>query len=299
MKSVTILRVETEDRRFDLEAGAGTDAVHNVVQYAFAVTRLIAADGLSGCGIVLTLGNGNEIVCRLIAALGELLPKIPIEDLMSDFGAVSRKLSDDASLRWLGPHKGAVHLALASLTNACFDLWAKARGVPLWRLLLDLSSRELVNLLDLSYLEEDLTREQAVEMIEAERERRTGREHVLVEGYPGYDTSVGWFQYDDAQLSDNVKQALDRGFRALKLKVGSPGLEARRTPRYPASPTRRGRVPDYARRQSTMDGAAGRPRVRGCARDRSLLDRRAHPSGRYRRTRPARRPNRAPPHRLG
>jgi len=89
MKSVTILRVETEDRRFDLEAGAGTDAVHNVVQYAFAVTRLIAADGISGCGIVLTLGNGNEIVCRLIAALGELLPKIPIEDLMSDFGAVN------------------------------------------------------------------------------------------------------------------------------------------------------------------------------------------------------------------
>ena len=124
MKSVPILRVETEDRRFDLEAGAGTDAVHNVVQYAFAVTRLIAADGLSGSGIVLTLGNGNEIVCSLIRALGELLPKIPIEDLMSDFGAVSRKLSDDASLRWLGPHKGAVHLALASLTNACFDLWA-------------------------------------------------------------------------------------------------------------------------------------------------------------------------------
>ena len=221
MKSVTILRVETEDRRFDLEAGAGTDAVHNVVQYAFAVTRLIAADGLSGCGIVLTLGNGNEIVCSLIRALGELLPKIPIEDLMSDFGAVSRKLSDDASLRWLGPHKGAVHLALASLTNACFDLWAKARGVPLWRLLLDLSSHELVNLLDLRYLEEDLTREQAVEMIEAERERRKGREHILIDGYPGYDTSVGWFQYDDAQLSDNVKQALDRGFRALKLKVGS------------------------------------------------------------------------------
>ena len=117
-------------------------------------------------------------------ALGDLLPKIPIEDLMSDFGAVSRKLSDDASLRWLGPHKGAVHLALASLTNACFDLWAKARGVPLWRLLLDLSSRELVNLLDLSYLEEDLTLEQAVEMIEAERETTNGTRACSHEDIP-------------------------------------------------------------------------------------------------------------------
>src|SRR5689334_25436851 len=157
MKPVTILRVEAEDRRFDLENGAGTDAVHKIAQYAFAVTRLVTDSSHCGCGIVLTLGNGNEIVCRLILALAELLPKAPIEELMADFGSVSRKLSDDPSLRWLGPHKGAIHLALASITNACFDLWAKSRGVPLWKLLLDLSPRQLVSLLDFSYLEEDLT----------------------------------------------------------------------------------------------------------------------------------------------
>jgi L-fuconate dehydratase len=131
MKVVSIVGVEGEDRRFKLEGGAGTDAVHKIDEYAFAVTRLVTNTRLSGTGIVLTLGKGNEIVCRLITLLSELLPKTPIEDLMADFGAVSRKLSDDSSLRWLGPHKGAVHLALASITNACFDLWAKARGVPL------------------------------------------------------------------------------------------------------------------------------------------------------------------------
>lgn len=225
MKSCCISNVEAEDRRFNLEGGAGTDAVHKVNQYAFAVTKLISdSPSLSGTGIVLTLGNGNEIVCQLIKALGELLPKLPIEELMANFGTVSRTLSNDASLRWLGPHKGAVHLALASISNACFDLWAKACGVPLWNLLLNLPAEALVNTLDLSYLEEDLTCEFAVKMIENERANRDGRENVLKRGYPGYDTSVGWFQYDDAQLRDNALRALERGFRALKLKVGSKDI---------------------------------------------------------------------------
>jgi len=221
MKTVTILRVEAEDRRFALDRGAGTDAVHKAGQYAFAVTRLVTDSGVSGCGIVLTLGNGNDIVCGLILSLAELLPKLPIEELMADFGAVSRMLSDDPSLRWLGPHKGAVHLALASITNACFDLWAKARGVPLWKLLLDLTPREIVNLLDLSYLEDDLTPELAVRLIEEQSPGRAARQKILERGYPGYDTSIGWFQYDDAQLRENAKHALNNGFRALKLKVGS------------------------------------------------------------------------------
>ncbi len=134
---------------------------------------------------------------------------------------MSRELSDHASLRWLGPHKGAVHLALASISNACFDLWAKARGVPFWRLLLDLNAREIVNVLDLRYLEDDLLPEAAVQMIEQEQGNRAARDEVLVRGYPGYDTSVGWFHYDDAQLRENVKISLGSGFQALKLKVGS------------------------------------------------------------------------------
>jgi len=146
---------------------------------------------------------------------------VPIEELMAEFGKVSRSLADNPSLRWLGPHKGVVHLALASLTNACFDLWAKARGVPLWKLLLDLTPCEVVNLLDLSYLEEDLSADTALRILEEEKKTRAAREGVLARGYPGYDTSVGWFQYDDARLRENAKHALGSGFRALKLKVGS------------------------------------------------------------------------------
>ena len=117
-------------------------------------------------GSCLTLGQGNQLVCEAIELLGRSLVGQEIEELMADFGTISRRLAQHPQLRWLGPQKGVVHLALASLTNACFDLWAKARGVPLWRLLLDLSPRECVSLLDLSYLEDVLTQNEAMTILQ-------------------------------------------------------------------------------------------------------------------------------------
>jgi L-fuconate dehydratase len=140
---------------------------------------------------------------------------------MSQFGSISRSLADDPSLRWLGPHKGVVHLALASLTNACFDLWAKSRGVPLWQLLLDLTPEQVVATLDLSYVEDTLSVEDALTMLQSNLLTRGSRDSILKSGYPGYDTSVGWMAYDDAKVRELTRHAIDRGFRAFKLKVGS------------------------------------------------------------------------------
>jgi L-fuconate dehydratase len=134
---------------------------------------------------------------------------------------MSRQLANDPQLRWLGPHKGVVHLALASITNACFDLWAKMREVPLWRLLLDLTPQQLVALLDLSYLENVLTTEDALSLLESQMPGRTAREPILKRGYPGYDTSVGWIQYADDKVRALAQRAIEGGFRAFKLKVGS------------------------------------------------------------------------------
>jgi L-fuconate dehydratase len=221
--------VETRDVRIPLPAGAGSDAVHSESVYGFAMT-LLRSGGISGTGLVLTMGAGTEIVCQAIELLADSLPKTGIEELMSQFGAVSRKLADHPQLRWLGPHKGVVQLALASITNAAFDLWAKSRGVPLWRLLLDLSTDEIVRLLDLSYLEDVLTEQDAIEILQREMRARSAREPILDRGYPGYDTSVGWFRYEDQQVKELARRALDQGFRAFKLKVGSkdPDRDIRR-----------------------------------------------------------------------
>ena len=221
MKEHQIISLETRDVRFPLHDGAGSDAVHSGSEYAFAATLLASDSNLYGTGIVLTLGPGNQLVCEAIELLGQGLVGQGIEELMADFGAVTQRLAQHPQLRWLGPQKGVIHLALASLTNACFDLWAKARGVPLWRLLLDLSPRELVNLLDLSYLEDVLTRDEAAAIFDNHLSGRCEREQILQRGYPGYDTSVGWLQYEDSQIKTLAREAMGRGFRALKLKVGS------------------------------------------------------------------------------
>lgn len=221
MTSCVIQSVSTFDARFALPDGAGTDSVHTNPEYCMAVTRMTSDRQISGTGIALTLGDGNRLVCEAIDLLAKPLAGLEINELMSNFGSFSRRLADDPSLRWLGPHKGVVHLALASLTNACFDLWAKSRAVPLWKLLLDLTPEELVAVLDLSYVEDVLSEQDALAILRDNAATRKLREPILQRGYPGYDTSVGWMAYDDVKVRELTLRAIDRGFRAFKLKIGS------------------------------------------------------------------------------
>jgi L-fuconate dehydratase len=225
-----ITRIHSGDYRFDLPGGAGADAIHTQPQYAYAVCILHDDSGHVGVGPAFTLGGGNQLVCQAIDILASALQGRDIEDLMADWGSVYRALADHHQLRWLGPHKGVVHLALAAVGNACFDLWAKCRGVPLWQLLLDLSTDQLVALLDLTYLADVLDANQVRAIIDQARTTRSTRIGVLKSGYPGYDTSVGWFHYDEYQVSENAKRAVAAGFTAMKLKVGArdPQYDLRR-----------------------------------------------------------------------
>jgi L-fuconate dehydratase len=216
-----IQSIDAIDARFSLPEGAGSDAMHTSPVYAMSLTHLKTEGGPTGVGLALALGDGNRLVCEAISMLARPLVGRSIEEVMASFGDVARKMANDPALRWLGPHKGVVHLALASITNACWDLWAKSRGVPLWKLLLDLDDEALVAALDLSYIEDVLTRDEALDLLRNERPTRQARESVLRTGYPGYDTSVGWIAYDDIKVRELTLNALDRGFRAFKLKVGS------------------------------------------------------------------------------
>src|SRR5688500_17099857 len=209
MPSIIINRITTRDARFQLKPGEGADAVHSAPQYAYAVAQLHTDQPYIGVGLAFTLGGGNDLVCRAIEALAEPLVGRELEALMAEFGQIMRQIADHHQLRWLGPHKGVVHLALAAICNACFDLWAKAREVPLWRLLLDLTPQQVVALLDLSYLEDVLTPDQAIALLAANQVGSSKREAVLAQGYPGYDTSVGWFSYSDEQVRENAQRAVD------------------------------------------------------------------------------------------
>ena len=220
-----ISRISTRDARYPIGSGHGSDAIHKDPVYSYAVALLHDDSGLTGNGLAFTLGEGNDLVCRAAAFYAERLVGQDIDDIMANFGAVQHAMADEQQFRWLGPHKGVVHLALAAVTNACWDLWAKKRGVPLWQLLLDLTPEQLVATLDLSYLEDELTAAQARALRRAAHPTRAERMLILAAGYPGYDTSVGWFNYSDEQVRENCHKALAAGFTAMKLKVGAKDPE--------------------------------------------------------------------------
>lgn len=225
-----IQKINVKDLRFPLAEGAGSDAIHRNPIYSYAVTNIIDEKGIVGTGFSFTLGQGNDLVCQAAKFYAEQLIGIDIEELMSNFGAIFNKLANEQQFRWLGPHKGIVHLALASVTNACYDLWAKKRGLPLWKLLIDLSPEQIVNTLDLSYLEDELTAEEAVLLLKTNRVSSKERQLITTLGYPGYDTSIGWFNYSDEKVRENCRKAIENGFTAMKLKVGSndPDRDIRR-----------------------------------------------------------------------
>lgn len=216
-----ISKIEIADKRYTLPEGSGSDAIHTNPQYSYAQTRLIDENGTASSGLAFTVGAGNELVCQAAAFYADTLTGKDIESLMADFGQWFKTASNQQQFRWLGPHKGVVHLGLASVTNACYDLWAKKRGVPLWKLLIDLSPEQIVNTLDLSYLEDVLTKEEAIAILAEQLTTRRERMGIIEAGYPGYDTSVGWFNYDDEKVRTNCKAAIENGFTAMKLKVGS------------------------------------------------------------------------------
>lgn len=220
-----IERISTRDARFPIGHGHGSDAIHRDPVYSYAATQLHDDKGRIGVGLAFTLGEGNQLVCEAAKFYSRRLIGKPIEEIMASFGALQHAMADEPQFRWLGPHKGVVQLALASVTNACWDLWAKTRGVPLWNLLLELSSEQIIATLDLSYLEDELDAPLALNILQDHRPTRSSREAVLKTGYPGYDTSVGWFNYDDAQVRENCRRAVAAGFTAMKLKVGSPDPE--------------------------------------------------------------------------
>ncbi len=220
-----ITRIATRDARYPIGSGHGSDAIHKDPIYSYAVALLHDDSGHVGTGLAFTLGEGNELVCRAAAFYAERLVGRDIEDIMADFGATQRAMADEQQFRWLGPHKGVVQLALAAVTNACWDLWAKRRGLPLWRLLLDLTPEQVVATVDFSYLEDELTSTQALDLLRAASSTRKARRGVLDHGYPGYDTSVGWFNYSDEQVRENCRRAIDAGFTAMKLKVGAKDPE--------------------------------------------------------------------------
>src|SRR5680860_164620 len=212
-----IVAVQTSDIRFPTSQTLdGSDAMNPDPDYSAAYIEVHTdhQDGLAGHGFVFTIGRGNDVQVAAIESLRERILGQDVEELLGDLGEFWRELVYDSQLRWLGPEKGIMHMAIGAVVNALWDLKAKRAGLPLWQLLAQMSPEDLVDLVDFRYLSDALTREQALEILERARPGRAGREQRLLrEGYPAYTTTPGWLGYDDDKLATLCRKAVSDGFR--------------------------------------------------------------------------------------
>jgi L-fuconate dehydratase len=226
-----ITRVEVLDLRFPTSRESiGSDAVNKNPDYSAAYCILHTDSELKGYGLTFTLGRGNELCVGAARYLGGFVQGRRLSALTDDLRAFSRQLTDDSQFRWLGPEKGVTHMAAAAVINAVWDLYARQQNKPLWRLLADMSPREIVRLVDFRYIDDAITEAEALALLEAQR---TGRESRIAElqqsGYPAYTTSVGWFGFSDEKIRSLCHEALAQGWRHFKLKVGGePADDLRR-----------------------------------------------------------------------
>lgn len=222
---VKLTKVSLRDIRFPTSQELhGSDAMHKSPDYSavYVVFQTDGETGVEGHGLTFTLGRGNELVLKAAKLYAEALIGKTTEEIFSDFGRTWRELAREDQIRWLGPEKGVIHLALAAVVNALWDIWAKMENKPLWKLLTDMSPEQLVSVIDFSYLSDALTKEEALDILQKNLSGKKEREEeIIAKGYPSYTTSAGWIGYTDSQLQELCQKYLKAGWTRFKMKVGS------------------------------------------------------------------------------
>ncbi len=226
MKAITITKVRVVDLRFPTSREQiGSDAVNKDPDYSAAYCILETDGELEGHGLTFTLGRGTDLVVSALRYLCRHVAGRTLQSVTGDLNGFYLELTGDTQFRWLGPEKGVIHLACAALLNAVWDLYAKAEGKPVWRLLAEMTPEQIVAAIDFRYIEDALSREEALEILRAGKHGQAERlERLEARGYPAYTTSVGWFGFSDEKIRRLCREGLADGWTHFKLKVG--GLAA-------------------------------------------------------------------------
>jgi L-fuconate dehydratase len=223
-RSATITAVEVRDVRFPTSRGLdGSDAMNADPDYSatYVILHTDDARGLEGHGLTFTIGRGNELCVAAVRALTPFVVGLSLDEIAADMGAFWRRVVGDSQLRWVGPEKGVIHLATAAVVNAVWDLWAKAEGKPVWKLLADMSPEDIVRCVDFRYITDALTPDEALEILRRQAPTRAQREREMrANGYPAYTTSAGWLGYSDEKIRRLCREGMAEGWSHFKIKVG-------------------------------------------------------------------------------
>ena len=222
---MTVTDVIARDIRFPTSRNLdGSDAMHKAPDYsaAYLVLKTDSPEGLEGHGLTFTCGRGTEVVVAAINALKPFVEGRELESIAVDMKTLWRQITSDGQLRWIGPEKGAIHLATGALVNAVWDLYAKAERKPIWKLLLDLTPEQLISTIDFRYITDALTPEEALEILRRNLPTRAVREaEMRTQGFPAYTTSVAWLGYTEDKLRRLCREAVAQGWTHFKMKVGA------------------------------------------------------------------------------
>jgi L-fuconate dehydratase len=200
----------------------GSDAMNTDPDYSAAYMVLRTTGAEVGHSFIFTTGRGNEVALAAMRAVEPLVVGLSVDEVLADMGGFSRMLTHESHLRWLGPEKGVVHMAVGAVVNAVWDLYSRREGKPLWQLLAGLSPAEVVSLVDFRHMSDCLEPAEAKEILERAEAGKPEREkRLLADGYPAYTTSVGWLGYSDEKVRRLAAKAVAEGFTHLKLKVGA------------------------------------------------------------------------------
>jgi len=217
-----IIDVKVHDVRFPTSLEKhGSDAIHGDPDYSAVVAILTTDTGDVGHGMTFTLGRGNEIIAAAVESLVPLVTGREIREIFSNFGSFWKSLTCEEQLRWVGPEKGVIHMATAAIVNGLWDLWARLEEKPVWKLLVDMKPEEIISLVDFSWITDELTKDEALQILKNQYETRGEREKELSEkGFPAYQTA-GWLNYEEEYLRMRLQKAKAEGWTRVKAKVGS------------------------------------------------------------------------------
>ncbi len=220
MTRITGLR--TYDLRFPTSASLdGSDAMNPDPDYSAAYVVLTTDGALEGHGLTFTIGRGNEVVVAAIEALTARVKDLDLDWIEENPGRFWRHVTGDSQLRWIGPDKGAMHLATGAVVNAVWDLLAKRAGKPVWRFVADMTPEQLVSIIDFRYLTDAITPDEALAIFrKAEAGKAARIAELEANGYPCYTTSAGWLGYSNEKLTRLATEAVEAGFSHIKMKVG-------------------------------------------------------------------------------
>jgi L-fuconate dehydratase len=218
-----IVKFTVDDVRFPTSKDlTGSDAVHTDPDYsATYVTVYTSDEKLKGYGITFTIGKGNDIVADCIKHFFPIFVGMTLDELENEIGNLWFKCVDHSQLRWLGPEKGVVHMAVAAIFNSFWDLIAKRHNKPLWQFVVESKPETIIKWLTFKNIEDVLTKDEAYTILNDNQKYKDDRiKTVLKEGYPSYTTAAGWLGYSDEKIVKLCKKYISMGWKHFKVKVG-------------------------------------------------------------------------------